>query len=382
MNSPYSRLRRSLPWLLVGLGGTLGAIAAAGCGVDPALGDDAATADAAVDAEVMDAGPPDADPPDAFPLTIGLSTLAGSGEAANVDGARNVARFNDPVNLAVAPDNVVFVADFNNGSVRRVTMDGHVTTMVRQPGFARPFAIAFGPTGELYVQTDYNTQLQPTGALWKINSASGVAELLVDNVGRMRGIDVLSNGRVVMADYQAHIIKVYDPATGLVTPLAGKEGMPGFANGQGDQARFNTPYDVVVETGDVIIVSDQENHRIRRVTMNGNVTTSIGDGVAQTRDGAIGQARFVKPQGLALDNNGVLYISDPGAHLIRRVSGTQVTTVAGDGQGGFIDNTDPLMARFFGVEGIDITGDGLYLYIADGDLGDDLPYHRVRRVAF
>ena len=131
-----------------------------------------------------------------------------------------------------------------------------------------------------------------------------------------------------------------------------------------------------------LYVTDQENHRIRFVTMAGAVSTWIGDDVAESRDGAVAQARFVKPQGLARDQNGVIYVSDPSGHYIRRIGGGQVTTVAGNGTAGYLDRIDPMQASFFGLEGIDVTPEGDRLYIADGDLGEDLPYHRVRRLMF
>jgi hypothetical protein len=353
-------------------------------------------ADQALDADAMpefDAGPPDADPPDALPLTVGLSTLAGRGEPGFQDGARNVASFNDPVNVAVAPDNVLFVADFNNGAIRRVQEDGQTVTFTHQPDFHRPFGIAFDRNGDLYVQTDRNSHNDAdgtgdTGALWRVNMSTGAAVLLVDGIGRTRGIDVLADGRVVLSDYLRQVIKIYNPTTKTVTDLAGKLDTPGFADAQGANARFSTPYDIVVcKFGGVetIFVSDFDNHRIRQVKLDGTVTTFAGGTDAATVNGPIATARFIHPQGLACPTttDSTLYVSDPGAHVIRRIRGGQVETIAGDGMAGYVENTNPLMGRFFGLEGIDITNDGNHLYIADGNLGEDEePYHRLRRVEF
>jgi sugar lactone lactonase YvrE len=383
MKPLVSFYRLVLPMFI--FGAATAALLLLGCG-NPYAGDllDAGPPDAAL--IVIDAGPPDADPPDAQPLTIGLSTLAGGPDPGFDDGARNVATFNDPVNVAVAPDNVVFVADFNNGALRRVTEDGHVTTFTHQPGFNRPFGIAFSPDGDLYVETDRNTLNQATGALWKVNSSTGAATLLVDNVGKVRGLDVLSDGRVVLSDYQAHIVRLYDPISGQLSDLAGQANTPGFVDAKGALARFNIPYDIVVGKNDAIFVSDFANHRIRKVALDGTVTTYAGNATSGTVNGTLAQARFINPQGLAIDAAGVLYVSDPAGHVIRRInpvaSATQVATVAGDGTAGYIDDLDPLTARFYGLEGIDITNDGVHLYIADGDLGEGGPYHRLRRVAF
>jgi hypothetical protein len=374
---------RSLGLALMAAGALAIAAALVGC-ADPALDPDAAP--------TFDAGPPDADPPDALPLTVGLSTLAGRGDPGFFDGARNVATFNDPVNVAVAPDNVVFVADFNNSAIRRVSEDGHVVTFTHQPDFRRPFGIAFDRTANLYVQTDRNssndTDGQGTGALWRVDMATGAATLLVDNIGRTRGIDVLADGRVVLSDYLRHVIKIYNPTTKTVTDLAGKADTPGFVDAQGAGARFSTPYDIVVcKFGGVetIFVSDFDNHRIRQVKLDGTVTTFAGGADSATVNGPIATARFIHPQGLACPTttDSTLYVSDPGAHVIRRIRGGTVETIAGDGMAGYVENIDPLQGRFFGLEGIDVTNDGNHLYIADGNLGeDDEPYHRLRRVEF
>src|SRR5262245_26315539 len=80
---------------------------------------------------------------DAAPFTKGVSTLAGAAEAGFVDGDRSVARFNNPVNVAVGPDGRIFVADFDNGKLRVVTPDGTTSTLISTENFRRPFGLAF-----------------------------------------------------------------------------------------------------------------------------------------------------------------------------------------------------------------------------------------------
>ena len=66
---------------------------------------------------------------------------------------------------------------------------------------------------------------------------------------------------------------------------------------------------------------------------------------------------------------------DPGSSLW-----LSLQNLAGDGQAGFLDATDPLQARFYGLEGLDVSSNGRYLYVADGDRGEGKSYHRVRRI--
>src|SRR5690349_14008823 len=85
------------------------------------------------DGAVADAAPPDAERVcNIQDLTNGVSTLAGCELAGAADGSRTVARFRNPVNVAVGPDGRIYVADFENNLIRRVTPAGDVTTLVRQ----------------------------------------------------------------------------------------------------------------------------------------------------------------------------------------------------------------------------------------------------------
>lgn len=354
-----------IPSLLLGVG--LAAMGACGGG----SGDDT---------PLVDAGPPDADPPDAQPLGDGVGTLAGTAKAGDLDGERNVARFNNPVNVAVALDGTVYVADFVNGSIRRVTASGTVTTVVQRADFARPFGLVFAPDGKLWVQTDRNAALADQGALWKVDVQSGDAVLVEDNFGRPRGLAFLSDGRMVHVRYLEHVVEIYDPGSRTRSLLAGQKGTTGFVDATGAAARFNTPYDAVVEPGDVIVVSDSKNHRLRQITLAGVVTTRAGTGVAGGDEGAALTATFNQPTGLARDQAGVIYVSDVEGHRLRSLSGGVVTTIAGDGVADWADSPMRLRARFFGLEGLDVGNDGAYLYAADGDRGESLPYHRVRRV--
>lgn len=320
-------------------------------------------------------------PPDAGPLPKGVATLAGSSESGSQDGFRGSARFNNPVNVIIGPKGNVFVADFDNGHIRKVTPQGMVSTVTRSSDkFGRPFGMAFvGNT--LWVQTDYeSTGAELKGALWTVDLSSGEMTLKKDRLGRVRGLAALPDGRLAMADFIDHVIELYEPKTNSIKLLAGAKATKGYADGSGSAARFNRPYDIVVTANKELIVSDQLNQRLRKVTLSGKVTTWAGDGTAATADGALLKARFNQPQGLAIDRQGRIYVTEVGGYVIRRIESGKVATIAGTGSAGFKDSTDLRKAVFYGLEGIDITNDGQTLYVADGNRGTDSPYHRVRRV--
>jgi len=333
-----------------------------------------------VDVPKQDAGPPDAEEPCALPaLAQTVATLGGCAEPGSADGPRGTVRFNNPTNVVLAPNGVAYVTDFDNHRVRAVDPTGTTTTVLVRDDFKVPFGIALGPNTTLYVETDDNDRgehTSETGTVWRVDPATGTAEVIARDLGRPRGLAMLADGRIAMADYVHHVVAILDPATGMVTPLAGMRDVPGHANGAGTEARFAGPYDVVVMPDGTLAVSDYDNHRVRRVTLAGVVTDLAGSGEVGALNGPVDVATFDAPQGLAVLPTGDLFVSDVKRQLIRRIAGGQVTTIAGDGTPGWVDADDPRTARFYGVEGIDV--DAARLVIADGNIGDGMPYHRVR----
>ncbi|MGE3545248.1 MAG: hypothetical protein AB7L28_15025, partial [Kofleriaceae bacterium] len=312
--------------------------------------------------------------------TMTVTTLAGCNEKGMVDGARAVVRFSNPVNVAVAPSTVTYVADFDNNRLRAVESNGATRTIVQAMGFARPFGLAFAANGTtLYVETDDNPDAQhtdETGTVWSVDVNTGAATVIARDLGRPRGLAVLSDGKIAMADYVHHVVSILDPGTGAVTLLAGTRNTAGHANGTGAAAKFAQPYDVVEVAGGDLVVSDMDNHRLRRVTRAGVVTDYAGTGAVGGDDGPLAASTFAMPQGLAIEN-GTIYVSDVQSRTIRRVTGGEVTTIAGDGQPGFQDSNTALSARFYGLEGIDVRAGRLVA--ADGNIGNDAePYNRIR----
>ena len=316
------------------------------------------------------------------PLGVGVITLAGSSEHGAVDGLRGAARFWNPVNVALGPDGNLYVADYDNNLVRTIDSDGRVRTLVRQAGFEHPFGLAFTPDGTLYVETDVNDlgeRSTTTGTLWRV-ARDGRATVLARDLGRPRGMIALADGRLFLADPEHHVVRVYDPLNNRTIDLAGEYDRPGFADGEGSSARFNAPVDVA-RVGDAVIVADRENHRLRAVTLDGRVTTFAGGAMAGTVDGDRMTARFMRPQALASDGAGNLFVTDLDSYVLRRVSSDGVvSTFAGDGRSGFAAALEPRQAQFFGLEGVDVSPDGATLYVADGNRGGSGDYHRVRRI--
>lgn len=329
--------------------------------------------------------PPDAPIPDApllcmrGPIGMNVTTLAGCEQSGTDDGDRDAARFSNPTVVELGPDGVVFVADFDNSLVRRLAPDGTTTTLVQRDGFSAPFGLMFDGNRTLWIETDDDDNAvhsEETGTIWKLDLPTNELIVIARNLGRPRGLALLSDGRIAMADHVHNVVSILDPETGITTPLAGLRDTPGFANGQGNTARFAQPYDLIVNPDGDLLVTELDNHRIRKVTLDGTVTDYAGSGAAGNLDGPNAVATFDGPQAIAIASDHSIYVTDIRRSLIRRIKDGVVKTIAGDGTRGWIDSEDPRGARFYGLEGIAV--DDGRIIIGDGNRGDDMPFHRVR----
>jgi len=112
-----------------------------------------------------------------------------------------------------------------------------------------------------------------------------------------------------------------------VSTFAGS-GTAGFADGTGPTASFNGLIDIVSDLSGNIYVSETSNHRIRKITPAGVVTTFAGSGTAGFFNGPAATARFDNPRGLAIDSAGSMYVAEPFSNTVRKITGGVVTTFA------------------------------------------------------
>jgi sugar lactone lactonase YvrE len=309
---------------------------------------------------------------------VTVTTLAGGAAAGSTDGPIAAAGFANPVSVVVEPS--LIVADFDNDTLRRIDVaTGTVSTLTQQADFQRPYGLALGANGALYVDTDYDPagdKNVESGTIWRVDTQTGAATVVAADIGRPRGVAVMHDGRLVLGDYQNTRVLLLDPTAGTVTTLVGDT----CADGQ-EERSFAVPYGVVVLPDGRAVVADQNAHRLSAVGANGSVTVFSGSGSVGTVDGGGTSAAFSQPKALAVDGAGNIYVSDTGSHRIRRVApdGT-VTTVAGSGQAGASDGGGA-QASFWGQEGIAVTSDGRTVYVADGTGGEEgTPYNRIRKI--
>lgn len=309
------------------------------------------------------------------------TTLAGSGTAGTTDGPVATALFNNPVGVATDSAGAVYITDYDSNRVRRIS-NGAVETIVNQANFKHPFGIVFLPDGRLFVQTDDNdtgAENATSGTIWQVNIAAKTATVVARNLGQPRGLAAYDTNVLALSDITQHDVRLLNVNTGVITPLAGLRGISGFVNGTGTAARFKRPYGAVRLANGNLLVADAGNNALREITPAGVVTTLAGNGTVGSRDGALDQALFNSPQDVDVDSQGFIYVADNFNNRVRRIRNGIVETIAGSGAQGFRDGAGS-QAQFSGLEGLELSPDETTLYVTDGNGGSGQPFNRVRAV--
>lgn len=278
-----------------------------------------------------------------------ISTIAGDGNwgSGGDGGAATSAQLNNPSGVAVDSSGNVYIADTNNSKIRKVGTDGRICTIA---GIE-----SWGYTGD--------------------GGPATSAQLSYP-----RSVVVDSHGNVFIAEASNSVIRKID-TNGIISTVAGT-GTSGYGGdgGAATEAKLDYPYGVAVDGSGNVYIAEGNNRRIRKVDTNGFINTIAGTGVAgySGDGGPAASAQVNSPVGIAADYAGNVYITDIGTSTIRRIytDGT-IRTIAGTGTyvyGG--DNwnegaaTSVQLKRPYGVA-IDNNG---YLYIADTE------NHKIRKM--
>lgn len=177
-------------------------------------------------------------------------------------------------------------------------------------------------------------RISPAGLITVL--AGGNGRGFVDGMGaaarfeEIAAVALDSAGNVYVADAANHAIRKITPQ-GVVTTLAGGTG--GFVDGQGAAAKFNRPQGVAVDASGNVFVADTENNAIRRITPGGLVSTFAGSGQPGSANGLGTAARIYQPRSLSFGPNGNLYVADTGSHLVRVITPQGDVTTCATGYG-------------------------------------------------
>ena len=271
-----------------------------------------------------------------------VSTFAGTGTAGSGDGPRANATFNEPLGICIDSANNIYIADYTNARIRRITSAGVVSTIVSS-GIDKPYGIAVDSAGNLYIADWWQHRIVKatlSGGTYttSVFAGGGAAGNIAGNATGTGtaalfrnpcGIAVDPAGNVYITDALNHLIRKITPER-VVTTLAGSGTGAGnwigaFADGIGTNASFSAPSHIVIDSFGNLIVTDSANHRIRKVTPDGVVTTIAGSGSATWADGVATAAGFSNPAGIAIDASGNIYFVDRNNHRIRTLTNSQIT---------------------------------------------------------
>lgn len=329
---------------------------------------------------------------------IGTGTAGYAGDSAAADAATT--QLNYPMAIARAANGTLYIADTFNQRIRSVGTDGVIKTVVGTgtPGFggdgaaataaliASPYGVAVDTAGNLYFTDTRNMMVRKvstSGTITKL-AGSGVQGFGGDDGNAVdalmnlpTGIVVDASGSVYVADTLNHRVRKIT-TDGKISTYAGT-GEPN-SGGDGKPAKEATlyhPQALALDSAGNLYIGDTYNQRVRKVSTSGIITTYVGSG-AQGYRGDGGQATSAQlnyPMGLYVDASGVLYIVDSYNGRVRAVTENGVIrTIAGSGRfGDFGDGVPALTADLRFPRGI--TGDG-----SGGFFLLDTDNNRIRRL--
>jgi sugar lactone lactonase YvrE len=311
------------------------------------------------------------------------------GTGGSIDGTGTAARFAGPAALSADSSGNLFVLDSSNYTIRKITPGGVVTTFagtalnyghVDATGAAARFYFAKGltvnlTTNDIYVGDYFNTSIRKitsagvvttfAGASAKTGTTDGTrsAAKFGSSIG---GLAMDSAKNLYVADSSNHSIRKVTPA-GVVTTFAGTAGSQGTTDATGTAAKFNYPYGIVIDSSGNLFVADSNSQTIRKITPAGVVTTFAGtSGSTGTANGTGAAARFNTPRQMAIDSSDNIYVADTFNSSIRKITPAGVVTTLA-GTSGSIGSTDGTgsAALFKFPSGIAIDPSENYLYVGD-----------------
>jgi len=313
-------------------------------------------------------------------IVITVSTVAGTTKVGHKDGDCKQATFYGPNRLYISPSDNIYITDEQNYCVRRINIIGNVSTLVRWKDFEKQTLaqiVTYRPAG-VYVDFYENVfvtepskhrlmHFQPKKSN-RIVAGKTDSPGFVDGIGEEAQLHT-PTGMCVDEDGNFYVVEQWNNAVrkitqqGVVTTIAGGKRV-GFADGNAKEAQFNNPTGICIDKNHNLYIADCFNHRIRKITPEGVVSTVAGNGLAGYKDGNASEALFNYPYGLCIDSDNNIYVVEEGNHTVRKIDYRgMVTTLAGNGTAGYKDGTGT-DSQFNSPHDIKIDSKG-NLYITD-----------------
>lgn len=285
-----------------------------------------------------------------------ITTVAGNGTAgySGDGGAAASAELYHPSGVALDTAGNIYIADFANNRIRKVTVSTNFISTVAGNGTAgyngdggsaisavlnTPYSVAVDASGNIYISDTNNYRVR------KVTASTGVISTVAGTgtggysgnggaatsakISQPMGLALDAASNVYFADWGNAVIREVTASTGNISTVAGS-GSNGFSGdgGPATTAKLYYPYGVAVDTAGNIYIADDVNNRVRKVTAStGNISTVAGNGAAgySGDGGAATSAALEYPYGVALDTANNIYIADEGNNRIRAVAQVKAT---------------------------------------------------------
>ena len=278
------------------------------------------------------------------------TVLAGNYGWGFSEGAGDAATFNSPAGLAVDPTTGdVVVSDSRNNLIRKITPnDGDVTVVAGQlpygsadsaqgttASFYMPTGVAVDSAGNVIVADEVNHVLRKISPAGAVTTLAGTKGVQGDDDGPASSA-LFSYPRDVAFDRSGNLYVSVSSGLRKITPsgtvsTVGQSGWGGFADGPVSSALFSGG-GLCADVAGNVFMADTYNQRIRKIWLNGTVSTLAGNGTASYADGPGSQASFTYPSGCAVDTASNVYVTDTFNGVIRKITPAgNVSTFAGGG---------------------------------------------------
>jgi len=267
-----------------------------------------------------------------------VNTLAGQPgvRGCRDDDSGRSSLFFNPIGICCDREGNVFVADYGNNRIRKITPNGEVSTYPpktdplmgyqdgQEPKFSGPYGVCFDLEGNLLIADCQNHRIRKVDHIsLEVSTVAGSSTGGYQDGSTDEAkfscpvcLAVDRQGDILVSDFNNSKIRKILVKERKVITLAGKEA--GYADGDSNTAQFHNPVGICI-SGNDLLIADYNNYKIRRLSLIENSVQTVCGGIKGDVDGDENETRFSAPIGICNYSPGVVLVTDASNHTIRKV---------------------------------------------------------------